>query len=116
MLLRRACERALKAPIEGTLFGLLRGCRPISSTPSSSFAAKRGGEDGENKDGEGDGDGKPTRAKREIISDEEVFSFLQIFCGIDTIIENLRLECEQQETFASAREIYHFILRQGLGF
>lgn len=70
MLLRRARQLACKAS-EGSLFGLLRGCRPISSA-TCSFAPKRGGDGGEDKDGEGDGDGKRTRAKREIISDEEV--------------------------------------------
>jgi len=67
MLLQRARQWACKAP-EGSLFELLRGCRSISSAPFA-LAPKRGGEGGEK---EGDFDGKPTRAKREIISDEEV--------------------------------------------
>lgn len=70
MLLRRAHQWACKAS-EGSLLVLLRECRQIS-TVTGSFARKRRGQGDENKLDEGDPEGKPTRAKREIISDEEV--------------------------------------------
>jgi hypothetical protein len=74
MLLRRAQQWARAAP-EGSLAGLLRGCRHVSTT-AGCYAQKRGELGGDNKDGEGDGEGKPTRGKREIISDEEVGTHL----------------------------------------
>ena len=70
MLLRRALQWARMAP-EGSLAGLLRGCRQISTT-AGNFAQKGRGGGAESKDGEGDAEGKPTRGKREIISDDEV--------------------------------------------
>lgn len=83
MLLRRALQWARMAP-EGSLGGLLLGCRPVS-TSGGCFAQKRGGGDG-SKDGEGDAEGKPTRGKREIISDEEVETEPCIVCQRAVIV------------------------------
>ncbi|KAG0584093.1 hypothetical protein KC19_3G184500 [Ceratodon purpureus] len=91
MLLRRAQQWACKAP-EGSLLGLLRGGRQIS-IGAGSFAQKRGGQGGENKDGEGDAEGKPTRGKREIISDEEIAQtpFIYNFSGVEPDYKACRL-------------------------
>lgn len=78
MLLRCARQLAGIAP-EGSFSGLLRGYRQIS-TGSGCFQ-KRGGLGDENKDGEGDPDGKPARGKREIISDEEVETISTFLLG-----------------------------------
>ncbi|XP_024361578.1 protein GAMETE CELL DEFECTIVE 1, mitochondrial [Physcomitrium patens] len=90
MLLRCARQLAGIAP-EGSFSGLLRGYRQISTGPGC--FQKRGGLGDENKDGEGDPDGKPARGKREIISDEEIAQtpFIYNFSGVEPDYKACRL-------------------------
>ncbi|KAG0598286.1 hypothetical protein M758_12G061200 [Ceratodon purpureus] len=91
MLLRRAQQWARMVP-EGSLLGLLRGGRQISTT-AGCFAQKRGGQGEQNKEGEGEGEGKPTRGKREIITDEEIAQtpFIYNFSGVEPDYKACRL-------------------------